>query len=69
MIQKQTKKRIQARLIKKKQEMIQINKITKESREITTTTTEKQTIAREYYEKLYAPNWTTWKKWINARNV
>ena len=35
-------------------ERTQINKITNEKGEITTNTTEIQTIVREYYEKLYA---------------
>ena len=35
-------------------ERIQINKITNERGEITTNTTEIQTIIREYYEQLYA---------------
>ena len=43
-----------ARLIKKKRERTQINKITIEREEITTYTTEIQIITREYYEKLYA---------------
>ena len=42
------------KLTKKKMERIQINKIMNENREITTNTTEIQTIMREYYEKLYA---------------
>jgi len=42
-----------ARLIKKKRERTQINKITNERGKITNTT-EMQTIVREYYEKLYA---------------
>ena len=42
------------RLIKKKRERIQINKIRNESGEITTDTKEIQRIVRKYYEQLYA---------------
>ena len=44
----------QARLIKKKRERTQINKIMNERGKITTNTTEIQTIIREYYEQLQA---------------
>ena len=43
-----------ARLIKKKRERTQINKIMNERGEITTNTKEIQTIIRTYYEQLYA---------------
>ena len=43
-----------ARLIKKKRERTQINKIINEKGEITTNTNEIQTIIRTYYEQLYA---------------
>ena len=43
-----------ARLIKKKREKTQINKIVNERGEITTNTEEIQTIVRTYYEQLYA---------------
>ena len=43
-----------ARLIKKKREKNQINKIKNENGEITTDNTEIQRIRREYYEQLYA---------------
>jgi len=43
-----------ARLIKKKREMTQINKIMNERGENTTNTKEIQTIIRTYYEQLYA---------------
>ena len=42
------------RLIKKKRERIQINRIRNESGDITTDTTEIQRIVRNYYEELYA---------------
>ena len=43
-----------ARLIKKKREGMQINKITNEKGEITTDTAEIQRIIRDYYKQLYA---------------
>ena len=43
-----------SRLIKKKRERIQINTIRNERGEITTDTTEIQTIVKNYYEELYA---------------
>ena len=43
-----------ARLIKKKREQNQINKIRNENVEITTNNTEIQRIIREYYQQLYA---------------
>jgi len=42
-----------ARLVKKKREKTQINKIMNKKGEITINTTEIQTIVREYYEKLF----------------
>ena len=42
------------RLIKKKREKNQINKIRNEKREVTTDNTGIQRIIREYYEQLYA---------------
>ena len=42
-----------ARLIKKKREKIQINRIRNEKGEVTTNTTEIQRIMREYYKQLY----------------
>ena len=43
-----------ARLIKKKRERTQINKIRKEKGDVTTDTTEIQSILRDYYKQLYA---------------
>ena len=43
-----------ARLIKKKRERSQINKIRNEKGEVTMDTTELQSIIREYYKQLYA---------------
>ena len=43
-----------AKLIKKKREKTQINKIMNEKGEITTNTKEIQTILKTYYEQLYA---------------
>ena len=42
------------RLIKKKREMIQINRIRNEKGEVTTDTAEIQRIMRDYYKQLYA---------------
>ena len=43
-----------ARCIKKKRERTQINKIRNEEREVTTDTTEIQSIIKDYYKQLYA---------------
>ena len=43
-----------ARLIKKKREKAQINKIRNEKGEVTTDTTETQGIIKNYYKQLYA---------------
>ena len=45
-----------ARLIKQKSESVQINKIRNEKGEVTTNTTERQRIMRDYFEQLYANN-------------
>ena len=55
-----------ARLIKKKREKTQINRIRNEKGEVTTDTAGIQRIMRDYC-KLYMPmQWTTWKKWTNS---
>ena len=43
-----------ARLIKRKKEKTQINRIRNEKREVTADTAEIQTIMRDYYKQLYA---------------
>ena len=55
-----------ARLIKKKREKNQINKIRNENGEITTDNTEIQRIIRDYYSSCMPIKWTTWKKWTNS---
>ena len=55
-----------ARLIKKKREKDQINKIRNENGEITTENTEIQRSIRDYYQELHANKWTTCKKWTNS---
>ena len=51
-----------ARLIKKKREKNQINKIKKEKEEVTTDNSEIQRIIRDYYEQLYGNKMDNWKK-------
>ena len=58
-----------ARLIKKKRERAQINKIRNEKGEVTINTTEIQRIIRDYYEQLYTIKWTTQKKWTHSSIV
>ena len=52
-----------ARLIKKKREKTQINRIRNEKGEVTTDTAEIQRIMRDYYKQLYA---NKMKKWTNS---
>ena len=52
-----------ARLIKKKREKTQINRVRNENGEVTTDTAEIQRIMRDYYKP---KKWTTWKKWTNS---
>ena len=52
-----------ARLIKKKREKNQINKIRNENGEITTDNKEIHRIIRDYYQPI---KWATWKKWMNS---
>ena len=54
-----------ARLIKRKRERTQINRIRNEKGEVTTDTAEIQSILRDYYKQLYANKMTTWKKWTH----
>ena len=53
------------RLIKKKREKNQINKIRNEKGEVTRDNEEIQRNLRDYYEQLYGIKWTTWKKWTD----
>ena len=57
-----------ARLIKKKREKDQINKIRNEKGEVTTDNAEIQRIIRDYYGNNYmAIKWITWKKWTDSQ--
>ena len=51
-----------ARLIKKKREKKQINKIRNENGQITIENTETQSIIRDYYQQYMPIKWTNWKK-------
>ena len=55
-----------ARLIKKKREKNQINKIRNENGEITTDNTEIQRIIESTISNCMTIKWTTWKKWTNS---
>ena len=52
-----------ARLIRKKKERAQINKIRNERGEVKNDTTEIQRIMRDYYKQLYANEMDNLKKW------
>ena len=54
-----------ARLIKKKREKTQINRIRNET-EVTTDTAEIQRIMRNYYRQYMPIKCTTWKKWTHS---
>ena len=54
------------RLIKKKKEKNQINKIRNKKGAVTTDNAEIQSIIRDYYEQLYGKKWITWKKWTDS---
>ena len=55
-----------ARLIKKKREKTQINRIKNEKREVTTDNAEIQRIMRDTTSSYMTIKWTTWKKWTNS---
>ena len=58
-----------ARLIKKKREKNQINKIRNENGEITTDNTEIQSIIRNYYQQLYVNKMDKFLEWQNQYNI
>ena len=55
-----------ARLIKKKREKNQINKVRNEKGEVMTDNAEIKRIVRDYYENYMAIKWITWKKWTDS---
>ena len=55
-----------ARVIKKKREKTQINRIRNEKGEVTTDTAEIQRIMRDSTSNYMPIKWTTWKKWTNS---
>ena len=54
------------RLIKKKREKTQINRIRNEKGEVTTDNAGMQRIMRDYYSHYMPIKRTTWKKWTNS---
>ena len=54
------------RLVKKKREKIQINKIRNEKEEITTDTTAIERLMETTTSNSMPIKWTTWKKWTNT---
>ena len=54
------------RLIKKKREKNQSNKIRNKKGEVTTDHAEIQRIIKDYYEQLYGNKIDTWKKWTDS---
>ena len=55
-----------ARLIKKKREKTQINRIRNEKGEVTTDRAEIERIMRDYYKQLYASKMDNMEKWTNS---
>ena len=55
-----------ARLIKKKRERTQINRIRNEKGEVTPDPAEIQRIMRDYYKQLYANKMDNLEKWTNS---
>ena len=55
-----------ARLLKKKREMTQIDKIMNVNGIITTNPSEIQGLSGNTMKNYMPTNWTTWKKWTNS---
>ena len=55
-----------ARLIKKKREKSQINRIRNEKGDVTTDNAEKQRIMKDYYKQVYANKMDNLEKWTNS---
>ena len=56
-----------ARLIKKKQEKTQINRIKNEKGEVTTVTAEIQRVVRDYYKQLYVNKMDNLEEWTHSQ--